>query len=260
MPSPAWKRLSWETTALDSSACAVQVIGIGRPRVTNGSGEGENLLTARTDTTSAISVAFPAARVAAKATSPLRSDDLVICGPGHPDRNEFETFIRQGFRRKHGASVHSFMPLLLGLRDAAGDLVGVAGYRAAKAQRLYLEQYLPHSIEHLIATRNPSLGVRRQDVAEIGNFACRDFPTAMDLIGLLTDFLLARQHRWVVFTATRTVRSIMRHLGVTLTELAPAEESRIAMTQDDWGSYYSTDPRVMLGYIPAHSGLSGNLS
>jgi hypothetical protein len=82
----------------------------------------------------------------------------------------------------------------------------------------------------------------------------------MDLIGLLTDFLLARQHRWVVFTATRTVRSIMRHLGVTLTELAPADKSRIAMTKDDWGSYYSTDPRVMLGYIPAHSGLSGNLS
>jgi hypothetical protein len=52
----------------------------------------------------------------------------------------------------------------------------------------------------------------------------------------------------------------MRHLGVTLTELAPAEKSRIAMTKDDWGSYYSADPRVMLGYIPAHSGLSGNLS
>jgi hypothetical protein len=260
MPSSAWKRLPWINNRADSGACAVQVLGIGRTRVTNGSGEGENLLTARTDTTSAISVALPATRVAAKAASPVRTDDLVICGPGHPARNEFETFIRQGFRRKHGASVHSFMPLLLGLRDAAGDLVGVAGYRAAKAQRLYLEQYLPHSIEHLIATRNPSLGVRRQDVAEIGNFACRDFPTAMDLIGLLTDFLLARQHRWVVFTATRTVRSIMRHLGVTLTELAPAEESRIAMTQDDWGSYYSTDPRVMLGYIPAHSGLSGNLS
>ncbi|HSC07743.1 MAG TPA: thermostable hemolysin [Steroidobacteraceae bacterium] len=185
---------------------------------------------------------------------------LVICGPGHPDRNAFETFVRQGFQRKHGASVHSFMPLLLGLRDAAGELVGVAGYRPANAQRLYLEQYLPDPIEYMIAARNPSLGVRRREVAEVGNFACRGFPTAMDLIGLLTDFLLARQHRWVVFTATSTVRGIMRHLGVTLTELAPANRSRVAMTTDDWGSYYSTDPRVMLGYVPAHRGLSGNLS
>jgi hypothetical protein len=239
---------------------AVQLIGIGRTRVTNGSGEGENLLTAQTDTTAAMSVALPAARVAANAAPPLRSDaNLVICGPGHADRNEFETFIRQGFQRKHGAFVHSFMPLLLGLRDAAGELVGVAGYRPANAQRLYLEQYLPHPIEYFIATRKPSLGVRRRDVAEVGNFACRDFSTAMDLIGLLTDFLLARQHRWVVFTATRTVRGIMRHLGVTLTELAPAEKSRIAMTQDDWGSYYSSDPRVMLGYVPAYRGLSGHV-
>jgi hypothetical protein len=239
---------------------AVQVIGIGRTRVTNGSGEGENLLTAQTDTTRAISVALSAARLAAKTAPPLRSDThLVICGPGHPDRNEFENFIRQGFQRKHGASVHSFMPWLLGLRDAAGELVGVAGYRPANAQRLYLEQYLSQPIEYFIATRNPSLGVRRRDVAEVGNFACRDFPTAMDLIGLLTDFLLARQHRWVVFTATSTVRSIMRHLGVTLTEVARADKSRVVTTTDDWGSYYSSDPRVMLGYVPAYRGLSGNL-
>ena len=219
------------------------------------------ILRSSPDTTGAISAALPAARVAAEAAPPLRSDaHLVICGPDHTDRDEFETFIRQGFQRKHGASVRSFMPFLLGLRDAAGELVGVAGYRPANAQPLYLEQYLPDPIECVIAARNPALRVRRSEVAEVGNFACRAFPTAMDLIGLLTKFLLARQHRWVVFTATRTVRDIMRHLGVTLTELAPADKSRVAMTRDDWGSYYSTDPRVMLGNIPAHRGLLGSLS
>lgn len=180
--------------------------------------------------------------------------DVVVCSRNAAGRQALETFIQDGFQRKHGAEVRSFMPVLLGLRDATGAIVGAAGYRAAESESLYLEQYLGEPIETLIARRHPAMSPTRPHVAEIGNFACRDCNTAMTMVGVLTEFLLDQQHRWAVFTATRTVRSIMRHLGIGLSELGRADKSRVVVTADDWGSYYATDPRVMLGYVPTYRG------
>lgn len=182
------------------------------------------------------------------------SAGLSVCGPNHPDRRELEAFVQDGFQRKHGASVRTFMPVLLALRDGRGQLTGVAGYRPASSGPLYLEQYLPAPIEDLIAACQPGASSGRAAVAEVGNFACRDCATAMSMVGMLREFLLDQGHEWVTFTATRTVRGIMRHLGIRLTELARADKSRIVVQNDEWGGYYATDPRVMLGYIPGPRG------
>jgi hypothetical protein len=185
---------------------------------------------------------------------------LAVCGPSHADREELEAFVQNAFQRKHGASVRTFLPQLVGLRDPAGTLIGVAGYRGAASGALYLEQYLPQPIERLIAAREPGWHTQRADVAEIGNFACRDCATAMTMVAILADFLTSQGHRWVVFTGTRTVRGIMRHLGIPLAELARADKSRVVVTSDDWGEYYATDPRVMLGYVPAYCGQAVDLT
>ncbi len=179
---------------------------------------------------------------------------VVLCSPNSADRPELEAFIQEGFQRKHGAAVRSFMPVLLGLRDPHGRIIGAAGYRPAAREHLYLEQYLSEPIESTIARRHPGTATARADVAEIGNFACRDCATAMVMVGVLAEFLLDQRHRWVVFTATRTVRGIMRHLGLGLSELGRADKSRVVVTSDDWGAYYSTDPRVMLGFVPSWRG------
>jgi hypothetical protein len=141
------------------------------------------------------------------------------------------------------------MPVLIGLDDGAGTLVGAAGYRNAAAGQLYLEQYLDRPIESVIAAKHPGSAVPRAAIAEIGNFACRDCATAMQMVGVLAEFLLDQRHRWVVFTATRTVRRIMGHLGLVLTDLARADKSRVVVTDDNWGAYYTHDPRVMLGHV-----------
>lgn len=173
------------------------------------------------------------------------------CSLNSADRTALEAFIQDGFRRRHGAAVHRFMPVLIGMFDATSTVIGAAGYRPASREPLYLEQYLGEPIETVVARRFPALTVTRADIAEIGNFACRDCTTAMNMVEVLAQFMLERGHRWTVFTATRTVRGIMRHLGIGLTELGRADKSRVVMTGDDWGSYYQTDPRVMLGYVPS---------
>jgi hypothetical protein len=180
--------------------------------------------------------------------------DIILCSANSAARQTLETFIQDGFQRKHGAAVRSFMPVLIGLRDASGHIIGAAGYRPATRETLYLEQYLGEPIETVIGRRHPGMNADRAQVAEIGNFACRDCNAAMTMVSVLIEFLLDQRHRWAVFTATRTVRGIMRHLGIGLSELGRADKSRVVVTADDWGRYYTTDPRVMLGDVLGYRG------
>lgn len=200
----------------------------------------------------------PERRIPPQVQAPATDDGgpyrITMCSENGAERTALEAFVQDGFQRKHGAAVHSFMPVLVGLADPDGRIAGVAGYRPAARERLYLEQYLGEPIEALVGRRQPYAAVARADIAEIGNFACRDCATAMTMVGVLAEFLLDQRHRWAVFTATRTVRGIMRHLGIGLTELGRADKSRVVVTNDDWGTYYDTDPRVMLGYVPSWRG------
>jgi hypothetical protein len=185
---------------------------------------------------------------------PWQALELARADPG---RQPLEAFVRSRFRRVHGATVRSFMPTLIGLYGTAGKIAGVAGYRPADLEPLYLEQYLTDPIENVIAGRYPGLQVDRAQVAEIGNFACRDCESAMAMVQVLARLLRERHRHWVAFTATRAVRNITRRLGMQLREIGRADAARLLMPADDWGSYYDADPRVMLGYVPAYRGRTG---
>ncbi|MBW7930092.1 MAG: thermostable hemolysin [Gammaproteobacteria bacterium] len=174
-----------------------------------------------------------------------------FCGPRDPGREELEAFVAAAFQQQHGATVRSFLPVLVGLRDTDGFLGGVAGYHPANDEPLYLEQYLAGPVEAEIARRLGRQQISRTAVAEIGNFACRNCVLAMTMVGVLARHLLEQEHDWVVFTATRTVRGIMRHMGLRLVELQQARPAQLMAAPDQWGRYYDQDPRVMFGYVPS---------
>src|SRR5690349_7762633 len=52
-----------------------------------------------------------------------------------------ETFVRQVYAARYGAEIDRFAPVLTALR-LGDELVAAAGYRAAAAGPLFLEQYL----------------------------------------------------------------------------------------------------------------------
>lgn len=175
---------------------------------------------------------------------------------GSPARTELEVFVAEAFRRRHDATVQSFMPTLLSFRDVGGGLRGVIGLRGAARHALYLEQYLEQPVEAAIAaaTGQP---VERREVVEVGNLAGSNCRTAMRMVALLPAHLLANDYRWIVFTATNAVRGILKGLGAPLVELARADGSRVADGPDRWGRYYDTDPRVLAGYLPASRRIPG---
>jgi len=190
--------------------------------------------------------------------SHARSDRRRVPGPalrlaeasaGAPERAELEAFVQNAFARKHDASVTSFMPTLLSFRDASGELRGVIGLRSAAPKPLYLEQYLEQPVEAAIATATGQ-AVQRHQVVEVGNLAGVNCRAAMRMVAALPAYLLARDYRWIVFTATSAVRGILQGFDAPLVELARADGSRVANSPDRWGRYYESDPRVLAGYLP----------
>jgi len=182
---------------------------------------------------------------------------LLSTVPRHgTDRAELEAFVRAAFERRHAAQVHSFMPTLLGFHDAAGQLKGVVGLRAAADERLFLEQYLDVPVEQAVAA---AVGreVPRRQIVEVGNLAGTNCRAAVRMVAQLPAYLATRDYRWIVFTATSAVRGILQGFGAPLVELARADAARIAGGCDEWGSYYDTDPRVFAGFLPDAWALAG---
>lgn len=181
---------------------------------------------------------------------------LAATAPDDPQRDELESYVRAAFARKHSADVQSFMPTLLAFRDASALLCGVVGLRAASHSRLYLERYLDTPVEDALSAASGQ-AVRRDQIAEVGNLAGRNCRAAMRMVAQLPAHLLAQDYRWIVFTATSTVREILLGFGAPLVELAQADRSRVAGGSDDWGTYYDTDPRVFAGYLPDSRRIAG---
>jgi Thermostable hemolysin len=189
-------------------------------------------------------------RERATARRPLgRALRLAAVEAGGPERPELEDFVGTAFKRKHDATVTSYLPTLLSFRDPAGALRGVVGLRGAGEHRLYLEQYLEQSIEAAI-TAVTGRSVRRQQVVEVGNLAGTNCRSAVRMVALLPSHLLARDFQWIVFTATSAVRGILLGFGAPLIELARADGARVANDRDEWGRYYDADPRVFAGFLP----------
>lgn len=181
---------------------------------------------------------------------------LAVAGSEASQRPELEAFVQAAFKRRHDANVTGFMPTLLSFRDTVGQLRGVVGLRDAGRRPLYLEQYLEQPIDAAIAaaTGQP---VCRSQVVEVGNLAGANCRAAVRMVALLPAYLLSLDYRWIAFTATSSVRTILAGFGAPLLELARADGARISKGRDQWGRYFETDPRVFAGYLSNSRRLPG---
>jgi hypothetical protein len=165
----------------------------------------------------------------------------------HPARVALEDFIVARFGKAYGARVSHFLPHLIGLRDGLA-WKAAAGYAAAGARALFLEQYLDRPIECAI---EHALGqpVARADVVEVGNLAAVSAGMTRVLIPQLARYLHRLGYRWVAFTATRGLRNSFHRLGLKPLSLASADPSRLTDGGASWGTYYAQDPEVVVDRI-----------
>ena len=165
------------------------------------------------------------------------------------DRAEVEAFIRETFALAYKADVNSFMPRLLAVCRKNGDLLAAFGVRAAKNEKLFLENYLDRPIEQEIRAR-AGVELDRSKIVEIGNLAAVYPGGVRWMIVALTVMLYEEGYEWVVFTGTSALRNGCNRLGLHPIEICPAQPERLeAGERGRWGSYYENHPVVMCGNI-----------
>lgn len=170
-------------------------------------------------------------------------------------RAALEAFIGERFAEHYQARIRHFMPCLLGLHAADGQVQGVVGLRSAQRRTLFLERYLDQPIEQRLAWHTGRT-VPREEIVEVGNLAAFGAASARLLIVALTDLLVAQGFRWVVFTGTPMVLNSFQRLALSPLSLGPADPLRMGDELADWGSYYASRPQLLAGEIlPGHQRL-----
>ena len=169
---------------------------------------------------------------------------------GQIGREGTERFIDQQFFKSYGAQHSEYMPWLISMRQQ-GQLSACAGVAfAVDKNPLFLERYLPSSIESLVS-KNCGMPITRGQIAEVGNLAGSTFGgghvgSSRLLYIVLASVLEEIGIEWMVFTATRPLLISLQRLGLKHCMLGDADESFLDDAERSrWGSYYEHQPRVV---------------
>lgn len=73
--------------------------------------------------------------------SPLIPTVINITGLFEPERVRVEDFIKGIYKDKYGADIKVSYPILMSVRNSAGDILAAVGFRYAADEKLFLEQY-----------------------------------------------------------------------------------------------------------------------
>ncbi len=169
---------------------------------------------------------------------------------GHPLRIRVENFIARRFHDVHGARIASFMPSLLALPGADGEIRAALGVRDAGLEALFLEYYLDQPVEAVLAgAAGMRLPPSRRRIAEIGNLASVDRRASRRLFGILAAYLAGAGFEWAVFTGCGSLRHMFQSLGIETLVLGRALQSRLPADQQTWGGYYEDNPQVIAGRV-----------
>lgn len=158
-------------------------------------------------------------------------------------------FTRRHYRDRLDCSLAEGYPAIAVLTNLVGEIVAVAGFRAAADGPLFLEQYLDGPIETVVAAASGDS--TRDRIVELGAFTALDRAHALELMRRLPLFLQQRGFEHLVCTANRAIRLCLRLQGIHAQVIGSASHARIADGDTSWGRYYAHDPKVLLGSIQA---------
>ena len=161
------------------------------------------------------------------------------------ERHVLESTIARKFQTAYGAKLSHFLPYLVRL-NVSGEVGAVAGIRPGSSGELFLEQYLDRPVEQAIAAKF-HMPIDRTQVVEIGNLASNVPGLACALFASLACALSQSGFRWVAFTATPQVEAMLEKLGFASKAICQADPARLAGDSADWGNYYVSRPRVIVG-------------
>jgi len=174
-------------------------------------------------------------------------------------RGRVERFIEQTFHRAYGAEILRHYPTLMSVHDQNDTILAALGFRFAKNESLFLEQYLDVPVELQLGDyyHKP---IEREVVAEVGNLASLGQGASIFLFAALNAYLARQGIQIVTFTATDFLHRYFTKLGMNTVELGEAKQERLLDLGVSWGTYYKENPCVIAGSVKqVLLGLHGHL-
>ncbi|MCD8519763.1 MAG: thermostable hemolysin [Alphaproteobacteria bacterium] len=157
-------------------------------------------------------------------------------------RAEVENFITTIYAYAYGAYIHVHYPVLMSVRDDAGQILAATGFRCADDEPLFLEQYLTSPIDQV-------LQAPRGEIVEIGNLASQGGGASLYLFAALSAYLNHKGFTKAAVTSTDFLERRFRQMGLQPRRHAKADPALLLEEGENWGTYYDTQPHVISGSV-----------
>ena len=160
--------------------------------------------------------------------------------PFKPSRNEVEKFVWEGFKKHYQAQIQHYLPNLISVSEKR-KIAAVLGFRSARIQPLFVEQYLDKSIENKFSGEL----IERCEIGEIGNLYGINNLLTRQLLVITIMAMSNAGIKKLVFSATPQVKAMINRLSVKTTYIGNAAAEKIGSQIESWGDYYFTAPEVL---------------
>lgn len=174
--------------------------------------------------------------------SPLTPSVINITGLFEPERLQVEDFIKGIYKDKYNADIDVSYPTLMSVKNTEGEILAAVGFRYAVDEPLFLEQYTNHPIENI-------LQCQRNEIVEIGNLASAGQGASVFLFAALASYLNNRNIRFAAVTGTDFLHRHFERMGLKPQKICDADIQAISSNDQNWGTYYDTKPRVLVGQV-----------
>lgn len=153
-----------------------------------------------------------------------------------------QRFIKDIYKHSYDADIAVNYPTLMSVRNEEGEILSAVGFRCANDNSLFLEQYTNEPVEK-------KLSCSRHEVVEIGNLASAGKGASIFLFAALASYLDNKGVRFAAITGTGFLHRYFKRIGLNPYKICDADVSAVAHDGQDWGTYYDTRPRVLVGSL-----------
>ncbi len=174
--------------------------------------------------------------------SPLHPTVISVTGLFEPERKRVESFIKDIYKKSYDADISVDYPVLMSVRNCDNDILSAVGFRYAKDGGLFLERYTQTPIDNI-------LNCPRNEIVEIGNLASAGKGASIFLFAALSSYLHNKNISYAAITGTNFLHSYFEKAGLKPRKICDADIAAIQGNGDNWGSYYDTQPRVLVGCV-----------
>lgn len=155
-------------------------------------------------------------------------------------RRDAKKFIEEGFLKTYGAQISVSTPWILAINN--GKFKAALGIRSA-INPLFIEQYIDQSIETILEQKY--IHASRSEIAEIGNLYSNAQKFTLPLFLTAAVSLFCNNYKYMVFAGTQHVLDVINRTGIEHTFIASADQAKLQKSENNWGSYYDTNPSVV---------------